>query len=59
MGLVEHDHTIKAFTPDGTDDALSVWVGLRRQMHPMAMNQTDVSRLRIPSIHCTGASLRW
>ena len=59
VALVEHDELVEALAMDRSDESLDVRRGLRRQLHPMALNHRDVGWLRIPSIHCTGASLRW
>jgi len=41
------------------DGSLVVGFGLRRQMDPIVPICRDFFRSRIPSIHCTDASLRW
>lgn len=48
---VENDDISKTLSADRTDQVFCVRVGLRRQMHPMALNRHDISALRIPSIH--------
>ena len=52
------DLTIEQLISQLAIERLRVSVGLRRQMHPMAMNRYDVSGLRTPSIRYWAASLR-
>ena len=42
MTFVENNHMVEAFTPDGTDDALDIRIGLGRRMHPMQIVSNDI-----------------
>ena len=58
VGFVDYDDMREALSADTAVQAFNVRIGLRCQIHPMVPVRCDFFRLRIPSIHLTGASLR-
>ncbi len=59
MTFIEDNDVVQALSTNRADQPFNVRIGLRRRLHPMVPIRRDFFRSRIPSIHCTDASLRW